>query len=80
LEISEEIAQEALVQALQIWPRQGVPANPAAWLMLTAKKYGDRLRSQASVLISYFGKPEAPFGHGTSGDQSSRARICRIAD
>ncbi|MER5641382.1 DUF6596 domain-containing protein [Kitasatospora sp. NPDC002227] len=35
--IAEELAQDALVAALEQWPRDGVPAKPAAWLMSTAK-------------------------------------------
>ncbi|AUG77859.1 RNA polymerase subunit sigma-24 [Kitasatospora sp. MMS16-BH015] len=35
--IAEELAQDALVAALEQWPRDGVPANPAGWLMSTAK-------------------------------------------
>ena len=34
---AEEMAQDALVTALSDWPRTGVPANPGAWLMTTAK-------------------------------------------
>jgi RNA polymerase sigma factor (sigma-70 family) len=35
---AEELAQDALVVALSEWPRTGVPANPGAWLMTTAKR------------------------------------------
>ncbi|MYV73555.1 RNA polymerase subunit sigma-24 [Streptomyces sp. SID1046] len=35
--IAEEIAQDALVAALEQWPRAGVPDRPGAWLMTTAK-------------------------------------------
>ncbi|GAB2948416.1 RNA polymerase sigma factor [Streptomyces heilongjiangensis] len=35
--IAEELAQDALVAALEQWPRDGVPDNPGAWLMTTAK-------------------------------------------
>ena len=35
--IAEELAQDALVAALARWPEQGVPENPGAWLMATAK-------------------------------------------
>jgi RNA polymerase sigma factor (sigma-70 family) len=35
---AEEMAQDALVIALCEWPRTGVPANPGAWLMTTAKR------------------------------------------
>lgn len=35
---AEELAQDALVAALERWPRDGVPDNPGAWLMATAKR------------------------------------------
>ncbi|KQV92814.1 RNA polymerase sigma factor [Rhizobacter sp. Root1221] len=35
--VAEELAQDALVAALEQWPRDGTPDNPAAWLMTTAK-------------------------------------------
>ena len=35
--VAEELAQDALVAALEQWPREGVPRNPGAWLMATAK-------------------------------------------
>ena len=35
--LAEELAQDALVAALEQWPADGIPANPGAWLMLTAK-------------------------------------------
>src|SRR5690348_14286669 len=34
---AEELAQDALVIALEQWPRDGVPDGPGAWLMVTAK-------------------------------------------
>jgi RNA polymerase sigma factor (sigma-70 family) len=43
--LAEELAQEALVAALEHWPASGVPDNPAAWLMATAKNRAlDHLR------------------------------------
>ncbi len=36
--IAEELAQDALVAALGDWPRNGIPDNPGAWLMQTAKR------------------------------------------
>jgi RNA polymerase sigma factor (sigma-70 family) len=43
--VAEELAQDALVAALEHWPVGGVPDNPAAWLMTTAKHRAlDRLR------------------------------------
>ena len=35
--LAEELAQDALVAALEQWPSQGIPDNPAAWLMAAAK-------------------------------------------
>lgn len=37
LHLAEDVVQEAMVRALQTWPYQGIPDNPAAWLMRTAK-------------------------------------------
>src|SRR5208283_5104187 len=37
LTLAEDVVQEALVRALQTWPFYGVPKNPAAWLMQTAR-------------------------------------------
>ena len=43
--VAEDLAQDALLAALEQWPRSGVPDNPGAWLMTTAKNRGiDRLR------------------------------------
>jgi RNA polymerase sigma factor (sigma-70 family) len=43
--VAEELAQDALVSALEHWPRDGVPDNPAAWLMTAAKRRAlDHLR------------------------------------
>ena len=43
--LAEELAQDALVVALERWPETGVPDNPGAWLMATAKNRAiDRLR------------------------------------
>ncbi len=43
--VAEELAQDALVTALERWPGSGVPDNPGAWLMATAKHRAiDRLR------------------------------------
>ena len=47
VDLAEEFAQDALVSALERWPRDGVPDNPGAWLMTTAKHRAlDRLRRE----------------------------------
>jgi RNA polymerase sigma factor (sigma-70 family) len=40
LSLAEDLAQDALVAALAQWPRDGVPENPGAWLMVTARRRG----------------------------------------
>lgn len=46
--LAEELAQDALVAALEHWPTSGLPDNPGAWLMATAKNRAlDRLRQEA---------------------------------
>jgi len=43
--LAEELAQDALVKALETWPRSGVPDNPGAWLMAVARRRAlDELR------------------------------------
>ncbi len=46
--LAEDLAQDALVAALEQWPRQGIPDNPGAWLMTIAKRRAvDRIRRNA---------------------------------
>jgi RNA polymerase sigma-70 factor (ECF subfamily) len=46
LDRAEEAVQEAFLVALERWPRDGVPPNPAAWIALTARRRAiDRLRA-----------------------------------
>jgi RNA polymerase sigma factor (sigma-70 family) len=45
--LAEDLAQDALLAALERWPESGVPDNPGAWLMTTAKNRAiDRLRKK----------------------------------
>ncbi|GAB2872693.1 RNA polymerase sigma factor [Nocardioides pacificus] len=48
--LAEDLAQDALVAALEQWPASGVPANPGAWLMTTAKRRGVDHFRRADVL------------------------------
>src|SRR5690348_11434836 len=38
--LAEDLAQDALVPALEQWPKEGIPRNPGAWLMAIAKRRG----------------------------------------
>jgi len=47
-DLAEELVQEALVTALETWPRDGMPRNPGAWLLTAARRRAiDRLRRDA---------------------------------
>ena len=57
LDLAEDLAQDALVAALEQWPTTGVPENPIAWLMTIAKRRGvdhfrraDNLRRKTAEL------------------------------
>ncbi|MQA97711.1 MAG: sigma-70 family RNA polymerase sigma factor [Streptosporangiales bacterium] len=48
-DLAEECAQEAFASALRVWPRDGVPERPGAWLTTTARNRAvDRLRREAA--------------------------------
>ena len=48
LALAEDCAQDALASALEHWPRDGIPDNPAAWLTTAAKRRAlDHLRHHA---------------------------------
>jgi RNA polymerase sigma-70 factor, ECF subfamily len=58
-ELAEEAVQEAFVAALERWPRDGVPENPAAWIMRVARNRAiDRLRRER-VLVTKLAELEA---------------------
>jgi RNA polymerase sigma factor (sigma-70 family) len=48
--LAEDLAQDALVAALEQWPRTGVPDNPGAWLMAVARRRGvDAIRRRVTL-------------------------------
>jgi len=50
LALAEDVVQDALVRALELWPYAGVPDNPSAWLIQVAKNRAlDRLRRDTSL-------------------------------
>jgi hypothetical protein len=53
--VAEELAQDALVAALEQWPAEGVPRNPGAWLMTTAKR-----RAIDRALARFYAAPSRP--------------------
>ncbi|MFF0544668.1 RNA polymerase sigma factor [Nocardia thailandica] len=58
--LAEDVAQEALADALVTWPREGVPANPAGWLLTVGRRRAvDAFRRRAALDERY-----AAFAHG----------------
>ena len=52
--LAEDMAQDAFLAALEVWPESGVPDNPAAWLMTTARNRGiDRIRRDRNLRDKY---------------------------
>src|SRR6266542_2841327 len=50
LQLAEDVVQEALIRALELWPHRGIPANPAAWLIEVARNRAlDALRRESSL-------------------------------
>src|SRR6266702_5984809 len=50
LGLAEDVAQEAFCRALEVWSLRGVPENPQAWLMATAKNRAlDAIRRQRTA-------------------------------
>ena len=51
VELAEEVVQEALVKALELWPFEGIPANPGGWLMQVARNRAlDAVRRESLLL------------------------------
>jgi RNA polymerase sigma factor (sigma-70 family) len=52
--LAEELAQDALVAALEQWPRTGIPANPGAWLMTVGRRRAiDQIRRDRTLQRKY---------------------------
>jgi RNA polymerase sigma-70 factor, ECF subfamily len=64
--LAEELAQDALVIALERWPEAGVPDNPGAWLMATAKRRGIDVLRRRKLLAT---KHET-LGHELQAEQA----------
>lgn len=53
--MAEDLAQEALVAALEQWPEEGIPDNPAAWLMTAAKRRAIDYLRRGTMLAQKYG-------------------------
>jgi RNA polymerase sigma factor (sigma-70 family) len=69
--LAEELAQDALVAALERWPESGIPDNPGAWLMATAKNRaidGLRRRARAERKHAELGRERDARGGSVAAD------------
>lgn len=74
--LAEELSQDALVVALERWPETGVPDNPGAWLMTTAKNRAvDRLRRRKRL-----DQKHAELGHYLDATQSPAVDLDEALD
>src|SRR4051812_9765705 len=65
--LAEDLAQDALVAALEQWPESGVPNNPGAWLTAAAKRRGIDVHRRRSLLD----RKHEQLGHELESQQES---------
>ena len=84
--IAEDMAQNALVAALEQWPVSGIPPNPAGWLMTTAKRRAidahrrDETFARKAALLLADGQPGHGRGDAVDSDEALDAMDDRIGD
>jgi RNA polymerase sigma factor (sigma-70 family) len=82
LGLAEELAQDALVAALEQWPRTGAPPNPGGWLMTTARNRAidaHRRRAVHQRKIQFLGR-DLEDGHDPMADEVDDALDDHIGD
>jgi RNA polymerase sigma factor (sigma-70 family) len=83
--LGEELAQEALVDALEQWPVEGIPRNPGAWLMTVGKRKAIDLFRRNETLARKYAEislgPDRNDPDATAGDeiQDDRLRLIFVA-
>jgi len=70
VDLAEDLAQDALVAALEQWPVTGIPDNPAAWLMTTAKRRGVDHFRRADTLRRKVAELEQALDRGQRGEEA----------
>ena len=81
-DVAEELVQDAAVAALEHWPRDGVPRNPGAWLMTTARRRAidtlrrdTRFRDRLATLAEEADRMERPIATGGPLEADDRLRL-----
>lgn len=83
-DVAEEAIQSAFVTALDRWPREGLPRNPAAWITTTAKRKAidsfrrDRVRSEKYAALARSGIDDAEAPDMKEDDEDSMLRDDRL--
>lgn len=83
IDLAQDSLQDALAKAMERWPQDGVPANPAAWLTTTARhgaidrirrnqRFASKLAGLGALLEREEGLPERPAEDGTVADDRLR--------
>ena len=81
LDAAEEAVQDAFAVALERWPRDGVPPNPAGWIVTTARRAAidrwrrDRVRSAKQALVPFHDAYEQEFAVNGEGVSDERLRL-----
>ena len=65
--LAEDVAQEALAEALVTWPRDGVPGNPAAWLLTVGRRRAIDAFRRRSALDERYAALAHDLGEGGDG-------------
>jgi RNA polymerase sigma-70 factor, ECF subfamily len=78
--LAEDLAQDALVVALETWPRSGVPDNPGAWLMATAKHRAIDLFRRGSTLEAKREQIARALEAGSADPTADAAAAAQVGD
>ena len=78
--LAEDLAQDALVAALERWPETGVPENPGAWLMATAKNRAIDAHRRKLLVERKHGELAPPREEAGRGGGVEEALIASIED
>jgi RNA polymerase sigma-70 factor, ECF subfamily len=76
-DLAEEAVQDAFIRALEVWPTDGVPANPGAWITTTARNRAiDRLRRRRTLAektdaLEREARVDAALDRGTGGEEAT---------
>lgn len=73
LDLAEDVVQETLCRALEIWPVHGVPENPSAWLMRVARNRAIDLVTHDEQFRHFATHP--PFGDSVRISPEKRLRL-----